>query len=408
MARIFKFLRIGSAALLGGLITSGLGYILITGYFGFGEKLVNRSYNLTVTLPRFFESPTLADEVMIVYMDDESYAQLRQNENLAFNRSIHAALLERLSMDGAKAAVFDVIFDNETPSADIHPVPPGLGFEDADQYFVSVMTNRFPNVVLGADQVEIGKTREGAGGVEYVTPIEALDLACGDIGNVYLEADSDLIVRRHKRYLEEDFVHTLSVAAAQMIDAPVVKNAELMNEEKWINYYGPPVTLPAVSYYQAVDFSICKPGFFKNKVVFIGARILTTKATERKDAYPSPFSYWMQNRSRSYSIGEDGEWVLTKKADLFMPGVEIQATMFLNLIRQDWLRRIDKDDEGQAIILLGLLFGIALTQVRPLVASMLAAVSFVGLLGFSYFLLKETNSWFAWTIVALEIGFAYV
>ena len=49
---------------------------------------------------------------------------------------------------------------------------------------------------------------------------------------------------------------------------------------------------------------------------------LTKFSGERKDAYATPFSRWVQDPS-----------------EFFIAGVEIQATATLNLLRGDWLNR---------------------------------------------------------------------
>jgi len=43
-------------------------------------------------------------------MDDESHDLLNQPELMAWNRSLHAQIIRRLTECGAKAVVFDVLF----------------------------------------------------------------------------------------------------------------------------------------------------------------------------------------------------------------------------------------------------------------------------------------------------------
>ena len=51
--------------------------------------------------------------------------------------------------------------------------------------------------------------------------------------------------------------------------------------------------MPAVSFYKAIadDDPDVRPGFFKNKVVFVGEKLVTYRSGERKDEYSTPYSY---------------------------------------------------------------------------------------------------------------------
>src|SRR5205807_8846357 len=103
---------------------------------------------------------------------------------------------------------------------------------------------------------------------------------------------------------------------------------------RWMNYYGPPNFIPSVSYYQALQDALLVPeDFFRGKVVFIGSRLMTKFAGERKDQYRNPYSFWLSNA------------LLSKHQALFSPGVEVQATAFLNLLREDWFRRLSWSTE---------------------------------------------------------------
>src|SRR5581483_9857040 len=171
------------------------------------------------------------------------------------------------------------------------------------------------------------------------------------IGSAEMACDDDLENRQHLPLLPSDEYPSLSWAAAAAAQAPITLNDAQKYSEKWYRYYGPDNTIPHVSYYQALQVDPNVPeGFFSNKVVFIGARILTKFYNERKDAYPSP--YW---------TGQD--------ENKFMPGVEIQATGTLNLIRGDWLQKPATSTERIMIIILGAILGLILTCYKPFPAS---------------------------------------
>lgn len=124
-----------------------------------------------------------------------------------------------------------------------------------------------------------------------------------------------------------------------------------------------------------------------NKVVFVGAKMLTKFAGDRKDEFPSPFSSF-------------------DSMPVFMAGVEIQATEFLNLHRGDWLRRLPLAVEQWLIIGLGALLGGGLIFLRPARAVVVAAL-LLTLLGWASVRVFAAHLiWFPWLIVALQLGVA--
>ena len=92
-------------------------------------------------------------------------------------------------------------------------------------------------------------------------------------------------------------------------------------------------------------------------MVFVGASTLTKYSGERKDAYITPFSRWVQDPKQ-----------------LFIAGVEVQAVATLNLLRGDWLTRPSSRTEGILIVLLGLVMGFVLALLRPTFATLTAII----------------------------------
>src|SRR5262249_33061760 len=129
---------------------------------------------------------------------------------------------------------------------------------------------------------------------------------------------------------------------------------------------------------------------FKDKVVFVGARLHTKMPGERKDEYLSPHSSWEQRLSPT------GE---SERQPDFMSGLEIQATMFLNLIRGDWLMRTTSATERGWILLLGILFGYGLVLFRPFVAVGVALLGGAAVVFVSYRFFENQRIWFPWLIV---------
>jgi adenylate cyclase len=179
----------------------------------------------------------------------------------------------------------------------------------------------------------------------------------------------------------------LNQAAAEFVGAKVT------SQERWLNYYGPPNTIPWKSYCDALDPARVPDDFFRGKIVFVGARILTKFAGERKDEYVNPFSSFLTER------------MVEQQGARFVSGVEIQATACLNLVRGDWLRRLSSGQEQLVLIILGVVFGYGLVQFRPLLATFVAAGA-LGLIAVGCYLLFRRNVWFPGLIVGLQAGVA--
>jgi len=114
---------------------------------------------------------------------------------------------------------------------------------------------------------------------------------------------------------------------------------------------------------------------------------MTRFAGERKDEYPSPFSGWQHKAT-------------------FMPGAEIQATAFLNLLRQDWLSRFPANAERILFIFFGAIFGAGLIYIRPSLAVPLALVCVVLIALGAYGILIAKRIWFPWLIIVIQIAVA--
>lgn len=366
--------RFGLPGIVGALIATGTGLLLISFTTDIAQKFVHASYDI----PYIARAVLEREQVTLVYMDDESYANLHQPFTGLWDRALHARLLDRLKQDGARAAAFDIVFSDVGTNA------------AANAEFIRAI-KEFGKVILAADKTPVAQARTGVRAFSIQPPDDIFSSAAGDnYGTDQVDPDSDLIVRKHPAITTDDQVMPLSWVTADMLGASFTKTeSERYNPNRWVNYYGPPGFLPNVSYFRALDTNDLKPGFFKNKIVFIGSRTLTKFAGERKDEYPSPYSFW-------------------KKNSLFMPGVEIQATMLLNLLAEEWYHRLPPADEKSFIVVLGILFGLGLTRLRPFFAVLAGFLSAFVVAAINYYMVTQTNTWFAWLIVVAEIGVAMI
>ena len=324
----------------GGLV--GVGLCLFSGlllyYLPIGRAVINGSYNLLFQ-PR---PPIPVQEAMIVAMDDDSFEHLNQPYTAPWDRRLHAKLVDRLTKVGAKAIVFDIIFTDALTNN------PG-----ADEAFAKAIENS-KRVILGADWVRIG--RDNNSGTKAIAPLEMFDDGAADIGVAELGTDADLFVREHFPGVPKELISSLSWAAAEFIGAKITEkeNAAEKFKKRWVNYYGAPGWISSEKYYRVVaDDPAEQPNdwtVFSNKVVFVGSKITTVTAGERKDEYRSPYSYLQTDLSKAS----------------FMPGVEVQATVFLNLARGDWLTRLAWRKEVFIIVAIGILFGFFIAQYHRL------------------------------------------
>ena len=123
-------------ALVGTLLAVVPGCALLLFEFPLATKLQNLSYDLT-----FLARPTSRpDDVVVVYMDDASYQDLKQPYTAPWDRSLHARLLKRLTAEKARAVVFDIVFSDPGPNP------------QADNEFANAMKEN-GNVILAGDLV---------------------------------------------------------------------------------------------------------------------------------------------------------------------------------------------------------------------------------------------------------------
>ena len=94
-------LKANWAHILGALVTAALGLILVRSYYGLGDKLIHLSYDY-LFLFRPIHPP---HELVLVYMDDASHADLGQPFNGSWDRGLHAQLVDRLTAAGARVVL---------------------------------------------------------------------------------------------------------------------------------------------------------------------------------------------------------------------------------------------------------------------------------------------------------------
>ena len=322
-------------SIIGGtVVTVGLGLACLQ--YRFGEPVIRWSYDV----PFLWRSHLDTREIALVYLDEYSAKQLNQPLDNVWNRGLHAPLLDRLTEDGARLVFYDIVFDGPAEDA------------AADAAFAeSIKQNG--KVVLGAALDIVA--RMGAGSQvsqeRIAAPIPPLRRAAAGWGLLaFRPVDPDYGVRQI--YTGTDRIPTSTWKAAELLGAPVTQGPRQSPVTRWVNYYGPRDTFASVNIAAALAPDGVPRGFFKDRIVLIGGRSVVGALEIGRDEFATPYSTKTQ----------------------FTPGVEIHATILLNLLRGEWLTRWEPKWEMLAVILVGLIAG-ALSFLRPGIPVILAATA---------------------------------
>jgi CHASE2 domain-containing sensor protein len=321
-------------------------------------------------LPQLGRPQVEIKEVAIVFMDDVSHALRNQPYDGAWDRSLQAELVDVLRKSGAKAIAFDVLFSD-----------PGTNAAATEALAAAIRAHG--RVVLGVD-LGSGDYYSLATEVRVIQPHPKFLAATPHWGFVQLKLDRDDAVREHFHGSED--IPSLSWKLASLLGAECTKEPGGQRKLRWLNYYGKPGTLPGLSFNKALQIS--DPGvtnFFHNRVVFIGSATQSGFSGKRRDQFRTP---WPEPLS---------------------PGVEFHATQFLNLMRGDWLRRMDPLAELGVVIVFGFVAGLGLARFRPLAATMWSAAGAVFVTFAACLLVWQTHIWFAWLVlVAIQVPTALI
>lgn len=384
------------AGALWGLFVAIFGAFLLVFPRAFlGQFLKQKSFDLPLIVRDYvFDQQIKITNVVIAYMDEDSHEQLGQPYLAGWNRAIHAAFLRRMHAEGAKAVVFDIVFNDE---------------REGDEEFAAAL-KQMKNVVLAADNAP---QTQASVGQQYIIPADSLvealisqdieaqidDMSAlkAHIGIDEVVQDPDFAVRVQRSFHTNDLFYPLAWVAATLTKAPVTQQANGWQNEFWINYYGPPEDpIANISYWRVFDTNHLKPGFFKDKVVFVGSSLLTGVSGQRKDAYKSAYPLKWKDDAQA------GAYDNTQQ----IPGVEVQATMYLNLVRADWLSVMGNNQQYYLVVIGGFLSSLALLLLRPARALLLGAALCAAVIVLAYYLFTYRYLWFSWMIPVVQIGVA--
>ena len=279
---------------------------------------------------------------------------------------MHARLIRTLKAEGAAAVAFDVLFDSETTQQD------DLDLESA--------LAEAGNVVLGVSLKVTAdpRFRESS----WDEPIPPLAEAAAMLGEVNFPIDPDGVIRAAWPVRESR--PNLALAAYEMA------TKDLSQREPWrlIDYYGEARTIPTVSLYQALDpKGMLPPGFFRGKLVFVGASQETGQHNAGKDAFPTPFT----------------------SADTYTTyGVEIHATLAANFLDGRRIRVLPTWLETALLLLLPLVASLVFMQFRPLWGGLVFLLMLPGPFLVGWLVFSRQGIWMPVTIpTVVQLPLAY-
>ncbi|MDZ4405031.1 adenylate/guanylate cyclase domain-containing protein [Prosthecobacter sp.] len=358
-------------AILSVLLCAATGYLALR---RLGEGLVTLSYDL----PFLVHRAGGAEDVRAVYLD--------QLEGDLLDRRVQAPLLDKLREAGARAVVYDVIFDREWPDKAVDQT-----FADAIRQFrgVDAADKPIPGarrgvVLLACGRELLGQT--GAVGEKLIPPNDTLLAAADDFGLVTLIHDDSFTVRELATGTRDEASITWKTAA--LLGVKLDEATRL--EPRWINYIGPPphadqpdvvAAIPAVSAKNVLDG--VDPSFFRDKVVVIGGKAGIVSPKLGEDLFSTPF----------HRLDRRGNLPL-------MSGVEIQASILANLLQQNWLTRSSHGSDLILILAVAGVAGLGLSRVRPLFGLMFTVLGVVSLAIAGVLAVHYGRVWFPWSVAA--------
>jgi adenylate cyclase len=223
-------------------------------------------------------SETPPPELVIVGIDTQTFATLG-DERWPFTHDEHAAVVDVLRRDGAKVIALDLHFSE--PS-------------DTDDQTLALVraVSRAGNVVLSTTELD----RLGNGNVfTYIVPDRVLastrpgsinDFLRREVGvepaYANLPNDPGGVLRR--MFYSAGGLKSFAVAVAETATGRLIDPSSVEGETAWIDYYGPPGTVPEISYGD-VRTGRTKRGFFRDKIVVLGAT-----ARDIQDLHPTSTS----------------------------------------------------------------------------------------------------------------------
>lgn len=361
-SRTINYLHRALIAFGGVLIATAGGLLCL--HSAFADRISRLSYDLP-----FVWRPTIhPQEAVLVYLDEESAKKLNQPVDNVWNRALHTQLLDLLAKEGARLVFYDVVYD--APSGDTA----------SDEAFAESI-RLHGKVILGA-ALDIVQPMSGIKQERVLPPIKLLRKAAAGWGLLaFKPVDPDYGVRQLFAGTAE--IPTATWKAVEVLGGKATSTPRETSSPRWINYYGAPNTFSSVNFAQALAVEGVPPNYFRDKIVLIGGRSAVSYLGMGRDEFVTPYS----------------------KTTHFSTGLEVHATILLNLLREDWLNRMPLGWETGIIVLVGLLAG-ALALFRPLYAFIITLAVSLTITCLACWWVWNERVWFDWLVpAAVQMSF---
>jgi adenylate cyclase len=197
--------------------------------------------------------PSAAKQLVVVGVDQ--YTFNASHLRWPFPRRYDGDVINVLKRDGAKVIVFDVQFTEPSDPTDDNALYTAAG--------------KAGNLVFATDAANKYGQTQVLGGTADLDAIHAL------AGDSLLPNDADGRIRR-MYYDQSDYgtqrseLKTLAVLAVERYTGKAVSASKFPGDHAWIDYVGPPGTVPFESYWKTEQGQV-PASAFKGKIVVIGA-----------------------------------------------------------------------------------------------------------------------------------------
>ena len=185
------------------------------------------------------------DDLAVVAIDDRTFSRL--GLQWPFPRRLHGRVIDALRRAGARAIAYDVQFTEPTTPSE-------------DNALLRAV-DRADGVVLSTTEVDARGRTNVFGGDEVVRSLGAR------AGSTVVQPDPGGVLRRFP--LSFDGLVAFAVAAAESAGTEVDRGSA-GTKEPWIDYRGPPGTIPSYSFVDVLRGDV-PAGAFRGKTVVVGA-----------------------------------------------------------------------------------------------------------------------------------------
>jgi adenylate cyclase len=281
-------------------------------------------------------------DVVVVGVDDVTFSET--GLRWQFSRDVHARVIRRLTAAGAKVIAEDIQFtERTTPMSGCGALCERLAAQQDEDLALAIYdaNRRGSKVVLSTTEVGFRGRTNVLGGHARLTGSRAAN------GN-YLP-DADGVVRRFPFELSR--LETFPVVAAERALGHVLDSSDFPDAKSWINFVGPPGTVPFISFSHVLDGSF-DPKAVRGKVVVVGAT-----APSLQDVHATSTSGGSQ-----------------------MPGPEIQASAIQSVLSGFPLRSGASWLNVLAICLLGMIppfLGLRFSALWTILSALVLGVAYV-------------------------------